>query len=139
MMRWYPPIPLTMPEPTCDTTIDDMFVPAGTRLILPLKGILHSERYWGPDTKQFLPERWLTSCDDGGGGTNVKLLSSGGVLNKYGSMIFMQGHRSCVGAGLLDLADDALRDEANMAITRGGLSGKPSNVLHIKVKVLEGW
>lgn len=150
--RRYPPIPMTQRQAARDTHLGELFIPKNTRLIIPISGMCRDERFWGPDAAEFRPERWLTTAEDG----TTKLLTTGGVNNKYGNLMFMHGQRSCVGAGLakaetavlvgswvgrfeFDLADEHFRDERNMEVSGGGLSGKPVHGLHVKIQAVDGW
>lgn len=39
--------------------IDSLVIPKGTRINAPLVGTNRAERTWGPDAKEFNPERWF--------------------------------------------------------------------------------
>ncbi|KAL4910008.1 hypothetical protein BDW74DRAFT_186289 [Aspergillus multicolor] len=148
VLRWYPPIPMTMREPLVDAELDGHFVPRGIRIVVPIKAINREERYWGSDAKRFNPSRWLK--DDGG------FNPTGGASSKYGYLSFMHGPRSCVASEFaraemvcvvsawvgrfdLDLADERFRDEENMKISNDNLSGKPLEGLYVRAHLLEGW
>lgn len=148
VLRWYPPIPQTMRQPLQDTIIDGQVVPKGTWIIIPIKGLHRDERFWGPDANEFNPRRWLNP--DG------SLNTTGGCINKYVSLSFMQGSRSCIAQGFskaemacvlsawigrfaFELVDRELLDESKMPISIGSLSGKPMNGLDVKFKLVEGW
>ncbi|OJI99006.1 hypothetical protein ASPVEDRAFT_50570 [Aspergillus versicolor CBS 583.65] len=151
VLRWYPPIPMTMREPLVDTELDGLYVPKGTRIVVPIKAINREEKFWGADAKRFNPGRWLR---EGSGGHEFN--STGGVLNKYGYLTFNHGPRSCVAAEFaraemacvvaawvgrfdLDLADERFRNEENMKTSNGNFSGKPLEGLYVRVKVVDGW
>jgi cytochrome P450 len=148
VLRWYPPIPTTMREPFEDTELDGQVITKGTRIIVPIKAINREEKFWGPDSRTFNPERWLK--DDN------TFDSTGRVTTKYGHLSFMQGSRGCVAAGFaraemicvlaawvgrfeFDLADEKFRDEKNMETSNGNLSAKPLHGMHVRVRVLDGW
>lgn len=150
VLRWYPPIPMTMREPLVDTELDGQYVPKSTRIVVPIKAINREEKFWGADAKRFNPARWLR---DGSQGQEFN--SSGGVKNKYGYLTFNHGPRSCVAAEFaraemacvvaawvgrfeLDLADERFRNEENMKTSNGNFSGKPLEGLYVRVKVLGG-
>lgn len=40
--------------------IDSLLIPKGTSVSLPAMFFNRSETFWGPDSKQFNPERWLS-------------------------------------------------------------------------------
>ncbi len=149
VLRWYPPIPTTMREPYEDTELDGLVITKGTRIIVPIKAINREEKFWGPESRKFKPERWLK--EDG-----KTFDSTGGLTSKYGHLSFMQGPRSCVAAGFaraemvcvlaawvgrfaFDLKDERFRDERNMETSNGNLSAKPLHGMHVKVRVLDGW
>ncbi|PBK72095.1 cytochrome P450 [Armillaria solidipes] len=53
-------LPLTTPVVTkSGETIDSIFVAKGTLLTTPIRTLNRSEEIWGPDAKEFKPERWL--------------------------------------------------------------------------------
>ncbi|KAK0490225.1 cytochrome P450 [Armillaria novae-zelandiae] len=53
-------LPLTTPVVTrSGETIDSIFVAKGTHLTTPIRTLNRSEEIWGPDAKEFKPERWL--------------------------------------------------------------------------------
>ncbi|KAB8233738.1 cytochrome P450 [Aspergillus alliaceus] len=148
VLRWYPPIPMTMRESLVDTELDGQYVPRGTRIVVPIKAINREERYWGPDAKRFSPSRWLKN--------DREFNPSGGVSSKYGYLSFMHGPRSCVASEFaraemacvvsawvgrfdLDLSDERFRDEENMRTSNGNFSGKPLEGLYVRAQVLEGW
>ena len=148
VLRWYPPIPTTMREPFEDAELDGLIITKGTRIIVPIKAINREEKFWGPDSREFKPERWLKD-----GNT---FDSTGGVATKYGHLSFMQGPRSCVAASFaraemicvlaawvgrfgFDLDDEYFRDEKNMETSNGNLSAKPLHGMYVRVRVLDGW
>ncbi|KAM6500078.1 Cytochrome P450 [Amanita muscaria] len=53
-------VPLSFPMKTSSgETVDSFFVPKGTTVTTPFIYMNRSEAFWGPDAKQFVPERWL--------------------------------------------------------------------------------
>jgi cytochrome P450 len=86
-MRIFPPVPLTLRETSNDTTIQGHFIPKATTLIICPWAINTSEQLWGPDAKQFNPDRWL-----GAGRANT-----GGAESNYAVTTFLHGPRSCIG------------------------------------------
>lgn len=148
VLRYYPPISLTMREPYEDTELDGRVITKGTRIVVPIKAINRSPQYWGSDARVFRPERWLR--EDG------TFDPTGKVSSKYGHLSFMQGPRSCVAAGFartemvcvlaawmgrfeFELVDERLKDEANMQTSNGNVSAKPLHGLYVKTSVVEGW
>jgi cytochrome P450 len=58
-MRIFPPVPLTLRETAHDTTIQGHFIPAATTVVLCPWAVNTSVQLWGPDAREFNPERWL--------------------------------------------------------------------------------
>lgn len=86
-MRIFPPVPLTLREAAHDTTIQGHFIPKETTIVICPWAINTSEHMWGPDAKEFKPERWL-----GAGRANT-----GGAESNYALTTFLHGPRSCIG------------------------------------------
>ncbi|KAM6495420.1 cytochrome P450 [Amanita muscaria] len=53
-------VPLSYPMKTSSgKMVDTLFVPKGTTVVTPFIYINRNEAFWGPNAKQFVPERWL--------------------------------------------------------------------------------
>ncbi|KAM6495403.1 Cytochrome P450 [Amanita muscaria] len=53
-------VPLSSPIKTSSgKMVDSIFIPKGTTVTTPFVYINRSEAFWGPNAKQFVPERWL--------------------------------------------------------------------------------
>ncbi|KAM6495435.1 Cytochrome P450 [Amanita muscaria] len=53
-------VPLSYPTKTSSgKMVDSLFVPKGTTVSTPFVYINRNEAFWGPNAKQFVPERWL--------------------------------------------------------------------------------
>ncbi|KAF8632084.1 hypothetical protein AX15_002060 [Amanita polypyramis BW_CC] len=53
-------IPLSTPmKIATGEIVDSVFIPKGTAVTSPFVFINRSEQFWGPDAKEFKPERWL--------------------------------------------------------------------------------
>ncbi|KIL67277.1 hypothetical protein M378DRAFT_159681, partial [Amanita muscaria Koide BX008] len=53
-------VPLGSPIKTSSgKMVDSVFIPKGTTVATPFAHINRSEAFWGPNAKQFVPERWL--------------------------------------------------------------------------------
>ncbi|KAM6499702.1 Cytochrome P450 [Amanita muscaria] len=53
-------VPLGSPIKTSSgEMVDSIFIPKGTTVTTPFVYINRSEAFWGPNAKQFVPERWL--------------------------------------------------------------------------------
>ncbi|KAJ6445853.1 cytochrome P450 97B3 [Purpureocillium lavendulum] len=113
VLRVFSPVPQTIREAACDTTIQGQFIPRGTRIMLSPWGTNVAPGLWGDDAAEFKPERWLSSSaaaaasagggggGEGGGGTgdgSGVSIGSGGAESNYAFMTFLHGPRSCIGA-----------------------------------------
>jgi cytochrome P450 len=148
VLRYFPPVPLTIRESVRDTTIIGEFIPKGTRIMLIPKAVNKSESLWGPDALKFNPDRWLPSP------TNPQS-ASGGAASNYSFMTFLHGPRSCIGqkfaqaefacllAAWVGRFEFALRDELEYdernVLIKGGVTSKPAKGLHVKTKIVPGW
>ncbi|VUC25659.1 unnamed protein product [Clonostachys rosea] len=139
-LRLYPTVPMTMRQALCDTRIGDQFIPKGTDIILSIWYINRSQKIWGPDAAEFLPERWIT---DGKPNTN------GGAASNYDFLTFLHGPRSCIGQGFAKAEMRCLlavmvrsfswtlaMDDA-LVMPRGVITIKPENGMHLKLTPLE--
>ncbi|KAJ7579172.1 cytochrome P450 [Mycena floridula] len=55
-------IPLSSPITTRDgQVVCSVAIPKGADVVVPIRAINTSETFWGPDAKEFKPERWLVS------------------------------------------------------------------------------
>jgi cytochrome P450 len=86
-MRIFPPVPLTLRDAAHDTTIQGHFIPAGTTVVICPWAVNTSVHLWGPDAREFNPDRWL-----GAGRANT-----GGAESNYAVTTFLHGPRSCIG------------------------------------------
>jgi cytochrome P450 len=84
-------LPLSAPILTSDGTfVESLFVAKGTTILVPVMTINRSEVFWGPDAKEFRPERWLRE----GGLDGVK------EIQGYRNLLtFSEGPRLCLGKG----------------------------------------
>lgn len=146
VLRLHAPVPMTVREAECDTTIIGHPVPKGTRIMLVPFAINKDPTYWGDDAGVFNPDRWITDSVPNG---------NGGAKSNYNFLTFLHGPRSCIGqafakaefAALLagwigrfgfELRDEELKDETKMEVKTGATS-RPANGLWVKARVLEGW
>ena len=65
---------------------DSVVIPKGTTVFIPIKYISRCEAIWGPDAKQFVPERWLREKTDD--------LKNSGSQRLY---TFSDGPKMCLG------------------------------------------
>ncbi|KJZ77881.1 hypothetical protein HIM_02518 [Hirsutella minnesotensis 3608] len=163
VLRIFSPVPITIRQATCDTTIQGQAVPRGTRVILAPWATNVDRALWGPDAGEFRPERWLSPAGtgDGGGSTSTASASeasatgsgSGGATSNYAFMTFLHGPRSCIGAGFAKaefacllaawvgrfefaLDDERLADERNLKF-QSGITSRPMDGMRLRVKVVD--
>ncbi|KAF5242414.1 hypothetical protein FANTH_8700 [Fusarium anthophilum] len=122
VLRYFAPIPLTMREATCDTTILQTAVPAGTRIILAPRVTNRDSALWGSDANNFNPDRWLSPKDENAKATEHSEFDAGNqnrdftgdssatpeetkrtvrgkseARSNYADLTFLHGPRSCIG------------------------------------------
>ncbi|RKF55520.1 Cytochrome P450 monooxygenase FUM15 [Golovinomyces cichoracearum] len=148
VLRYYPPVSLTMRVAAHETTILGHRVPKDVTIIVSPWAVNRSKELWGPDVNTFNPERWLPSD------TNPHP-ADGGATSNYSFLTFIHGPRSCIGqkfskgelACLLaawvgrfefELNDKREIKEENLQIM-GGLTVKPGKGLFMKTKIVDGW
>jgi cytochrome P450 len=135
-MRVFPPVPLTLREAACDTTIQGSFVPRGTTVVICPWAINTSTHLWGPDAREFNPDRWL-----GQGKANT-----GGAESNYAITTFLHGPRSCIGkdfakaefaclvASLIGRFEMAFEDPNWVLEIQGGITARPKGGLRVKLR-----
>jgi cytochrome P450 len=135
-MRVFPPVPLTLREAACDTTIQGSFVPRGTTVVICPWAINTSTHLWGPDAREFNPDRWL-----GQGKANT-----GGAESNYAITTFLHGPRSCIGkdfakaefaclvASLVGRFEMAFEDPEWVLEIQGGITARPKGGLRVKLR-----
>jgi cytochrome P450 len=135
-MRIFPPVPLTLRETACDTTIQGAFVPRGTTVVICPWAVNTSTHLWGPDAREFNPERWL-----GQGKANT-----GGAESNYAITTFLHGPRSCIGkdfakaefaclvASLVGRFEIAFEDPDWVLEIQGGITARPKGGLRVKLR-----
>jgi cytochrome P450 len=135
-MRVFPPVPLTLREAACDTTIQGSFVPRGTTVVICPWAINTSTHLWGPDAREFNPDRWL-----GQGKANT-----GGAESNYAITTFLHGPRSCIGkdfakaefaclvASLVGRFEMAFEDPNWVLEIQGGITARPKGGLRVKLR-----
>jgi len=148
VLRYFPPVPLTLRDAACDTVILGHKIPKGTRVMLIPWAIHKNEALWGPDAGVFNPDRWLPSEKN-------PHSSNGGAASAYSYMTFIHGPRSCIGQGFakaefacllaawigrfeFELNDERELDEKNVVI-KGGVTARPAKGLYVKTRVVGGW
>ena len=151
LLRYWSPVPLTVRETIGDTMIQGQMVPAGTRIILSPWATNMDRELWGADAREFNPERWLPRGDPAAD----KSAAAGHATSNFAFLTFLQGPRSCIGQGFaraefacllaawvgrfeFALVNEEELDEQKLEI-KGGVTAKPKNGLHCKVRVVEGY
>jgi cytochrome P450 len=141
VLRIYSPVPLTLRDAAHDTTILGQFVPKATKIVLAPWAINHNKQLWGEDAEEFNPDRWTVP-----GQTN-----SGGAVSNYAFLTFLHGPRSCIGqrfavaelacllAAFVGKYEFEMVDANEKIEIKGGITARPRNGMHIKLKVVEGW
>ncbi|KIE00578.1 cytochrome P450 78A3, partial [Metarhizium majus ARSEF 297] len=152
VLRIHSPAAQTVRVSTCDTTVQDQFIPRDTLLVLVPWATNTDPTLWGPDAYEFKPERWLSPEQ---GGTSATNAASGGATSNYAFMTFLHGPRSCIGGSFakselaclvaawigrfsFELKDKSLLDERNIKIDPSVVA-KPKGGMHMLVRVVEGW
>lgn len=140
-LRHNAPVPLTLRDTENDCTIADTYVPRRTKIILCPWAVNFSKELWGPDAAEFNPDRWM-----GPGRAN-----SGGAESNYAMLTFLHGPRSCIGQGFAKGEFACLlaafvgkfrfemKDPDEVIEIKGGVTSRPRNGMHIKLKAVEGW
>lgn len=83
-LRLYPPAVAVFRQANRDMKLGTMTIPAKTVLVVPIIAWHHDERFWGPDAKEFRPERF----EDG-------VAKACKVVGAY--LPFSLGPRNCIG------------------------------------------
>ncbi|EIW83459.1 cytochrome P450 [Coniophora puteana RWD-64-598 SS2] len=81
-------IPLRKPVTTASGKLTDRIaITKGTTVFIPIKAVNQSRDVWGPDARQFKPERWIT--DHGSDDSRHRRIFT-----------FIDGPKTCLGKGL---------------------------------------
>jgi len=91
-LRLYPPVPMVVRKAVRKTNINGHSVPAGTYIAIAPAAINRSPQLWGPDSEQFIPERWIVNTIYG-----PEIDNTGGSKSTYSNLTFLQGPRGCTG------------------------------------------
>ena len=136
VIRFYPPVAMTMRENVRDTTLAGHFVPRGTALVIVPWALHYDPKIWGPDAHQFRPERW----------------AGGAMESNYHLLTFLAGPRSCIAGGqggfarlefkaLVAALVAQLRFETVVGEAveiQGGLTSRPKGGLKVRVQAVAG-
>ena len=141
VLRFHPPVPLTMREAGRNTTIVGQYIPKGTTIVLASRAVNEATALWGPYANKFNPDRWM---DPG-------KANSGGAESNYAFLTFLHGPRSCIGqsfakaefacllAVVIGRFEMKLADEEYKPDIQRGVTAKPGNGLPVKIRPVEGW
>lgn len=146
VLRYYPPVPVTVREAAVDTSICGQYVPKGTTVFIAPWATNKDKALWGEDADKFVPERWIT---DG------VLNASGGATSNYANETFLHGPRSCIGQAFaraefacllaawigrheFELLNTEEMDEKKLVI-KAGVTARPAKGMWVKARVVEGW
>ncbi|ETS87699.1 hypothetical protein PFICI_01527 [Pestalotiopsis fici W106-1] len=149
VLRYYPPVPLTVRQTVRDTSILGHHIPKGVRVILPPAAINLDKEQWGPDAGEFNPDRWIPKDE------TDKSAASGGATSNYAYMTFLHGPRSCIGSSFakaefacllaqwvgrfeFELYNKEEFDESKVLI-KGGITARPAKGMYVYAKVVDGW
>ncbi|KAI1190005.1 cytochrome P450 [Nemania serpens] len=149
VLRYFPPVPITIRETAVATDILGHYIPKGTRVILAPWATNFDKSLWGPDAHEFNPERWMPR------GTDDKRAASGGATSNYAFMTFLHGPRSCIGQAFakaefacilagwvgrfaFELKNKEEADEKNVEI-KGGITTRPANGMYVHATIVDGW
>ena len=148
VLRLWAPVTLTLRTAAVDSSINGQFVPKDTPIVLSPRGVNTSKHLWGPDAREFKPERWL----DADGKANNK----GSADSNFSFLTFLHGPRSCIGqkfalaefecllaawVGRFETQFEEGSPHANEGDPgiKGGITSKPEGGLWVKLNELEGW
>jgi cytochrome P450 len=141
VLRLYAPVPLTLRDTAHDTTILGQFVPRTTKIIIAPWAINHNKQLWGEDAEEFNPDRWMVPGQ----------ANSGGAVSNYAFLTFLHGPRSCIGqrfavaelacllAAFVGKYEFEMVNPDEKIEIKGGITARPRNGMHIKLKLIEGW
>jgi cytochrome P450 len=89
-LRLHPSVPVIPKTVLSDTVLSDgTFLPAGTEITIPTYAMGRMAFIWGPDAKQFKPERWIDP-------TTNQIVG----VSAYQFIAFNAGPRMCLGMAL---------------------------------------
>lgn len=150
VLRLFPSVPRTSRQAVEDTTIQGVFIPKGTTVMLAPWATNTNPSLWGSDALEFKPERWLAKD-----AADIKTASLGGASSVYAFMSFLHGPRSCIGVNFaraefaclvaawvgrfeFDLVNPEMKDKSRLVI-RHGVTAQPKGGLPIKTRIIPGF
>ncbi|KAF1917155.1 cytochrome P450 [Ampelomyces quisqualis] len=141
VLRLFPTVPITARITIRDTMIAGQFVPKDTVLMIIPWAINRNPKLWGPDSEEFVPERWI---DQTGRAT-----MSGGAGSNYSFLTFLHGPRSCIGerfaraelrsllAALVGFFELQMADPNEEIVVGGTITSKPMNGMKLKLNPVD--
>ncbi|KAK5072240.1 hypothetical protein LTR70_010561 [Exophiala xenobiotica] len=136
-LRLFPPVSVTVRVSIRDTVIVGEHIPKGTATTLAPWATNAAFELWGTDALEFVPDRWLKSP------------KAAGSTGNFSFMTFLHGPRSCIGerfakaelaflvAAWVTKFETRLVNEDFVPDIQGGITVKPKDGLHVKVKLLD--
>ena len=133
VLRFIPPVPFTLRQAAHDEYLLGQFIPKGTTVVLAPFATNLSTEMWGPDARDFNPDRWL-----GPGKANT-----GGADSNYSFLTFLHGPRSCIGqsfakaefacllAGWISAFGVEAEDPKREVEIQGGITQRPKGGLPV--------
>lgn len=133
-LRLYPTVPITVRQSIRPTTLNDVFIPKGTQIILSPWAINRSPHLWGKDAESFIPDRWIDADPSSPFGGHAN--NHGGAPSAYAQLTFLHGPRSCIGAAFaraeLRCLAAAFVRSFNVELARPGVEAVPAGVVTTK-------
>ncbi len=137
VLRLFPPVAMTIRIAVKDTMICGQPIPQDTVVMLPPWAVNASTELWGSNAADFRPERWLPSASHSA--TDSK-------STNYNFLTFLHGPRSCIGqsfamgeftcmlAAWVGVFETELQNPDMIPVIKGGITAKPKDGLHVRVK-----
>ena len=137
VLRLFPPVAVTIRIAVKDTFICGQPIPQNTVVMLPPWAVNGSTELWGSDAADFRPERWQRSASDP---------ATDNRSTNYNFLTFLHGPRSCIGqsfamgefacllAAWVGAFEIQLQDPDMIPVIKGGITAKPKDGLHVRVK-----
>lgn len=141
VLRVWAPVPMTFRIAANDSTILGQRIPKGTTVIMSPWATNVDAQQWGPDAREFNPDRWMST-----GKSN-----SGGAESNYSFLTFLHGPRSCIGlafaraefacllAAWVGRFEFEFTDPNFEVEIQGGVTARPKGGLPVRVKEISGW
>jgi len=137
-------IPLSEPVQTTSGKMQDsVLIPKGTTVVIPIKYFNRCEAVWGPDAKQFVPERWLkeNTADCKNVGSNRLHTFSDGPRMCLGKVFAMAEFKTVLSVLVRNFSfefaggpDTQVVFERNGSIPRPKVAGEAGWVLPMRIR-----